>query len=74
MLIIIMHYTLHPVLYPINWQHEFTSKAENNVDHDQPASQKPADHGPHCFRNRFVYRALHGKGLICLLFLSIMQV
>ena len=65
MLIIIMHsFFLSNQQADSSSKHELTSRVENSVDHEQPASQKPADHGSHCFQNSFIYRAMHDKGLI----------
>ena len=41
------HITMHDSIY----KHVLTSRVENSVDHDQLASQKPADLDLHCFQN-----------------------
>ena len=62
-----MYYT-SPQFFTFNLQdssykHLFTRRAENSVDPDQLASEKPADLDPHFFQNR-IYPDSAWKGLI----------
>ena len=48
-----MYYT-PPQFYSI-YKHALTSRVENSVDHDQLASEKPADLDPHCFQKQGIF-------------------
>ena len=62
-----MYYTPSQLLYnqPAGFQllaNRVESGVENSVDHDQLASEKPADHDLHCFQNG-IYPGLAWYGL-----------
>ena len=61
---VLLYHTSPQFLYNINslvssYKHVFTSKIEYSVDHDQLASEKPADLDLHCLLNR-IYPGLCG--------------
>ena len=61
--------TLLPNLYQIyiqdnSYKHLSTSRLENNVDPDQLASEKPADHDLHCFQNMRRFKGFRGGSRI----------
>ena len=46
---------LQCTLHDSSYKYVFTSRVENNVDHDQLATQKPADLDLHCFHSDFIW-------------------